>query len=86
MEIPMRITVKTKDVGATQEATFYLNELPLVRYRTRTGHEDRSLEFAEADFRRFISNAFREHLINDGYNEHDVSLRPLDDEDRWDDF
>lgn len=68
MNIPISITMETKDVGATQRVTFYMNGEPMVAFRPGTRHEEVATEIAVEEFNRFLSRAFGEHLEGIGYS------------------
>jgi hypothetical protein len=62
MNIPISITLQTKDVGATQRVTFYMNGEPMVAFRPGTRHEEVAAEVALKEFNFFISTTFGKYL------------------------
>jgi hypothetical protein len=62
MNIPIGVTMRTEDVGATQRVTFYMNGEPMLAFRPGTRHEELAIEIALKEFNFFISRAFGEYL------------------------
>ena len=66
MNIPISITMQTKDVGATQRVTFYMNGEPMVAFRPGTRHEETAIEVALEHFKNFLGASFGHHLKLEG--------------------